>query len=101
MMLTIVASALVGVSILLVMGGLALMRTDKTVSERLGIYLVGGSTDPLTLQELELAPESPQRAAHAPGYGRQSFRDFAGRFRRRQGYLHGRGPGHGARDRLP
>ena len=55
MTLTILASALAALSIMLLVGGLVLARGDMSIRERLDMYLVGGSAQPVTLQELELA----------------------------------------------
>jgi tight adherence protein C len=55
MTLTLLASACAAISILFIVGGLLLTRDDKTVHERLGIYLASGVGKPVTLQELELS----------------------------------------------
>src|SRR5437867_547836 len=55
MTLTILASALAALSIMLLVGGLVLARGDTSIRERLDMYLAGGGAQPVTLQELELA----------------------------------------------
>ena len=60
-MLTILASALATLSILLLIAGLVLARGDTSVRERLDTYLAGGSAQPITLQELELAQPFSER----------------------------------------
>lgn len=59
--LTMFASALAAMSLLLIFGGLASTRGDKTVHERLDTYLTTGSGAPVTLQELELSQPFSER----------------------------------------
>jgi tight adherence protein C len=61
MTLTILTSAFAALSILLVMIGVGVLRSDKTVSQRLDVYLAGDSMDPITLQELELSRPFSER----------------------------------------
>jgi tight adherence protein C len=60
-MMAILTSAFTALSILLVVVGVGLMRSDKTVSERLNLYLAGESTEPVSLQELELSKPFSER----------------------------------------
>jgi len=61
MTLTILTSAFAALSIILVVIGIGVMRSDKTVSERLNLYLAGESTEPVSLQELELSKPFSER----------------------------------------
>jgi len=61
MTMTILTSAFATLSILLVVIGVGLLRSDKTVSERLNLYLAGESTEPVTLAELELSRPFSER----------------------------------------
>src|SRR5438874_2154594 len=61
LMVTILASALAALSIMLLIGGLVLARGDTSIRERLDVYLAGGSAQPITLQELELAQPFSER----------------------------------------
>jgi len=61
MTLTILTSAFAALSIILVVIGIGIMRSDKTVSERLNLYLAGESTEPVSLQELELSKPFSER----------------------------------------
>ena len=61
MTMTILTSAFATLSILLVVIGVGLLRSDKTVSERLNLYLAGESTEPVTLAELELSKPFSER----------------------------------------
>jgi tight adherence protein C len=61
MTMTIVTSAFATLSILLVVIGVRLLRSDKTVSERLNLYLADQSTEPVTLTELELSKPFSER----------------------------------------
>jgi tight adherence protein C len=61
-MLVTLISLLVGLSILLLLGGLVAIRTDTTVSERFSAYLAGSATEKVTLQELELSQPFFDRA---------------------------------------
>jgi tight adherence protein C len=61
MTMTILTSAFAAISMLLVVIGVGLLRSDRTVSERLNLYLAGESTDPVSLQELELSKPFSER----------------------------------------
>jgi tight adherence protein C len=61
MTLTILTSAFAAISIMLVIVGVGLLRSDRTVSERLNLYLAGESTEPVSLQELELSKPFSER----------------------------------------
>src|SRR5436190_7269194 len=61
MTLTILTSTFAALSILLVMIGVGALRSDKTVSQRLDVYLAGESTAPITLEELELSRPFSER----------------------------------------
>lgn len=54
-------SLLVGVSVLFMMSGVAFIQGDKTVQERLDAYLANTSSEPVTLQELELSVPFSER----------------------------------------
>ena len=54
-------SVFTAVSILMVVIGMTLLRSDVTVSDRLNLYLAGESTDPVSLQELELSKPFSER----------------------------------------
>lgn len=59
--LALLSSALVGLSLLLLLGGAALLRRDPAVRERLDLYLTSGSSQPVSLHELELAQPFSER----------------------------------------
>jgi tight adherence protein C len=61
MALLILTSAFATGSVLLVVIGLALLLNDKTVSQRLDMYLAGTSTESITLQEWELSKPFSER----------------------------------------
>jgi tight adherence protein C len=61
MTLTILTSTFAALSIILIVIGVGIMRSDKTVSERLNLYLAGESTEPVSLQELELSQPFSER----------------------------------------
>jgi tight adherence protein C len=61
MTMMILTSAFTAVSILMVVIGVTLLRSDVTVSERLNLYLAGESNDPVSLQELELSKPFSER----------------------------------------
>ena len=60
-MIVILTSAFAALSILLVMVGVGMLQNDKTVSERLNLYLAGESSEPVSLQELELSKPFSER----------------------------------------
>ena len=59
--MAILTSVFAALSIMLVVVGVGIMRSDKTVSERLNLYLAGESTEPVSLQELELSKPFSER----------------------------------------
>src|SRR5690349_3995702 len=61
MTLLILTSAFAAGSVVLAVIGVALLLNDKTVSERLDMYLAGTSTESITLQEWELAKPFSER----------------------------------------
>jgi tight adherence protein C len=61
MTLTILTCAFAAASMLLVVIGVGLLRSDRTVSERLNLYLAGEDTGPVSLQELELSKPFAER----------------------------------------
>jgi tight adherence protein C len=61
MTMMIMTSAFTALSILMVVLGVALLRSDMTVSERLNLYLASQSDQPVSLQELELAKPFSER----------------------------------------
>jgi tight adherence protein C len=61
MTMTILTSAFATLSILLVVIGVGLLGRDKTVSERLNLYLAGESNEPVTLAQLELSKPFSER----------------------------------------
>src|SRR5262247_3267948 len=61
MTMMLMTSAFTAISILMVVIGVMLLRSDVTVSERLNLYLAGESTDPVSLQELELSKPFSER----------------------------------------
>jgi tight adherence protein C len=61
MTMMIMTSAFTAISILMVVIGATLLRSDVTVSERLNLYLAGESNDPISLQELELSKPFSER----------------------------------------
>src|SRR5215470_18322328 len=61
MTMMIMTSVFTAASILMVVIGVTLLRSDLTVSERLNLYLAGESDDPVSLQELELSKPFSER----------------------------------------
>jgi len=61
MTLTLLTSAFAAISMMLVVVGIGLLRNDQSVSERLNLYLAGESTEPVSLQDLELSKPFSER----------------------------------------
>ena len=61
MTLSIVASVCMGLSVLLAMVGLVGVRSHKSIRDRLGVYMNSSSSQPLSIQEVELGQPFSER----------------------------------------